>query len=736
MITKQMPKSQILYLVPTGPGIGLTSVSLGLVRALDREGLHVGFFKPICQPHNNEVGPEQSTHFLRAIHGIESPTPMSFSQAASMLLAGEKGRLLEKVMEQFESSIQKSNDVIVVEGLQPTAERPELEEINQDVVRALDAQVIIVSALCPKSNGEIHHFCERIEQVARAYGGADDPRVLGCIVNKLNQPCERRRVLGSVAAFECKPSTNFTAEDIRKNCPLFQKHQSFRLLGVIHWDKRMMTPRTCDMQEHLDAIVLNEGDMYNRRVTHISVVAMTLHNMAHLLSRPGALLITPGDRDDVLVAACMATLNGTPLAGVVLTGGIQPDPSILKLCNKALQAGLPLLLTEDDSYVTGARAATIDVEVPANDLERMGRVMDCIASKLKVPEDITKGAALTRDPRLSPPAFMHRLVTQARAVNQRIVLPEGNEPRIVKAAIVCQQRGIARCVLLGQREEITRVAEAQGMELPSDLQIMQPDLEMRERYVDTMVSLRKHKGMTPPIALQQLEDDAVLGTMMLAQGEVDGLVSGAGHSTANTVRPALQLIKTKSGARVSSIFFMCLPDQVLIYGDCAINPDPNAEELADIALQSAASAEAFGIEPRVALLSYSTGTSGVGSDVEKVREATRIAKERRPDLVIDGPLQYDAATTISVARKKAPDSPVAGRATVLIFPDLNTGNTTYKAVQRTANLVAIGPMLQGLKRPVNDLSRGALVEDIVYTIALTAIQAVNQQQQQQQQQQP
>ena len=265
-----------------------------------------------------------------------------------------------------------------------------------------------------------------------------------------------------------------------------------------------------------------------------------------------------------------------------------------------------------------------------------------------------------------------------------------------------------------------------GIKIPENLKVIDPSLEFRKKYVQPMVELRKNKGMTAPLALAQLEDISVLATMMLSQGEVDGLVSGASHSTSNTVRPALQLIKTRPDASIiSSIFFMCLPDQVLIYGDCAINPDPDANELADIAVQSAASAEAFGIEPRVAMLSYSTGSSGKGSDVEKVREATRLAQERRPDLLIDGPMQYDAATTMEVARTKAPDSKVAGRATVLIFPDLNTGNTTYKAVQRTAHCAAVGPMLQGLRRPVNDLSRGALVEDIVYTIALTAIQAEN-----------
>ncbi|MCR3815119.1 phosphate acetyltransferase, partial [Pseudomonas aeruginosa] len=272
-------------------------------------------------------------------------------------------------------------------------------------------------------------------------------------------------------------------------------------------------------------------------------------------------------------------------------------------------------------------------------------------------------------------------------------------------------------------DEVQAVAQAQGIVLPEGLEIIDPDL-VRQRYVEPMVELRKGKGLNAPMAEQQLEDSVVLATMMLALDEVDGLVSGAIHTTASTIRPALQLIKTAPGYNlVSSVFFMLLPDQVLVYGDCAVNPDPSASDLAEIAVQSAASAQAFGIPARVAMISYSTGDSGSGVDVDKVREATRLAREQRPDLLIDGPLQYDAAAIASVGRQKAPNSPVAGQATVFIFPDLNTGNTTYKAVQRSADCVSVGPMLQGLRKPVNDLSRGALVEDIVYTIALTAIQA-------------
>jgi phosphate acetyltransferase len=338
-------------------------------------------------------------------------------------------------------------------------------------------------------------------------------------------------------------------------------------------------------------------------------------------------------------------------------------------------------------------------------------------------QTIVRRAAAPVETRLSPAAFCYRLTERAKELRARIILPEGTEPRTVRAASICAQRGIARCVLLCEPEEVRRVARGLELPLSGDIEIVSP-AAIRPRYLPRLLEMRRHKGLTEKDAAELLEDNVWVGTLMLAAGEVDGLVSGAIHSTANTIRPALQLVKTKPGSRgVSSVFFMCLPDQVVVYADCAVNPDPDVETLADIAIESADSAARFGIVPRVAMLSYSTRESGSGSDVDKVRAATKLAQSRRPDLLIDGPLQYDAATSPDVAAQKAPNSPVAGRASVFIFPDLNTGNTTYKAVQRSANVISIGPMLQGLRRPVNDLSRGALVEDIVYTIALTAIQA-------------
>jgi phosphate acetyltransferase len=458
-----------------------------------------------------------------------------------------------------------------------------------------------------------------------------------------------------------------------------------------------------------------------RRVRKISLLARTVSNLASTMTA-GSILITPGDRTDVVLLVALAAANKIPISGLILTGPLDIPGSILELCRPAFETGLPVLRVSGNSWETATLLGQMSPEIPTDDLERAQRGMDFIAQHIDA-DWLARHSQVPLEARLSPAAFFYRLTELARSAKKTIVLPEGNEPRTVQAAAICAQRGIARCVLLGDPTEIRRVASAQEVDLPPGIEIVDP-ASLRDKYVEPLVELRKHKGITAVNAAEFLEDNVWLGTMMLALGDVDGLVSGAVHSTANTIRPALQIIKTKPEARiVSSVFFMCLPEQVVVYGDCAVVPDPDAETLADIAIQSADSAARFGITPRVAMISYSTGESGSGEDVDKVRAATRIARSLRPDLPLDGPLQYDAAAIPSVAAAKAPQSPVAGRATVFIFPDLNTGNTTYKAVQRSAQVVSVGPMLQGLRRPVNDLSRGALVEDIVYTIAITAIQA-------------
>lgn len=691
------------FIAPTGFGVGLTSISLGLIRALQQAGLRVGFYKPVAQLHPGDQGPERSSELVARTHGLSVPPPLPLSEVEHMLGDGELDELLEKVVSQFQQ-VAADKDVVIVEGMVPTRQASYAARVNVHLARSLDAEIILVSAPEQESLTEL---ADRIEIQAQMFGGPKDPKVLGVILNKV-------RHAGGPEAF---------VQELREHSSLL-KNDDFRLLGCIPWQEALNAPRTRDVSDLLHAEVLSAGDYEQRRVERIVLCARAVPNTIHLL-KPGVLVVTPGDRDDIILAASLAAMNGVPLAGLLLCSDFPPDLRIMELCRGALASGLPVLTVATGSYDTATNLNRMNKEIPIDDRERAERVTEFVASQVDLPW-LRSRCGTPRELRLSPPAFRYQLVQRAQAANKRIVLPEGSEPRTVQAAAICQMRGIARCVLLAKPEDVQAVAAALAIELPAGLEILDPDV-IRGRYVEPMVELRKGKGLNAPMAAAQLEDTVVLGTMMLALDEVDGLVSGAIHTTANTIRPALQLIKTAPGYNlVSSVFFMLLPEQVLVYGDCAVNPDPNAEELAEIALQSAASAQAFGVTPRVAMISYSTGDSGSGEEVEKVRNATRTARERNPALAIDGPLQYDAAAIESVGRQKAPNSQVAGRATVFVFPDLNTGNTTYKAVQRSAECISVGPMLQGLRKPVNDLSRGALVDDIVFTIALTAIQADSQ----------
>jgi phosphate acetyltransferase len=705
-----------ILVVPTEQRVGLTTVALGLVHALDREGIPVGFCKPISQPHATDTGPERSTRLARSVTSLTPPEPIPVAEAENLLGLGRENILLEEVIARYEQAAQHAA-VVVVEGLVDTEEQPYGTHLNAKMAQSLDARVIIVAA---PGHDTPRQVADTVEVVARAYGGIHHERMLGCILNLLDAPVDPAgHIRFDFSRTENGHGANHE-QDYRAECA---RHwpATFRLIGCIPWDRELIAPRVRDIMHMINAQPLNEGQL-DRRVTHVALGARTLANSCQDL-RPGALVIAPGDRDDLLLAVCMAAMGGTHVAAILLTGGFKPDPRVWALCKPALDAGLPVLTISYTTMQSVLYLPYINLEIPLDDRNRMKRAIETVASHINLDWKEPLLTTIKAERRLSPPAFQHMLVERAHRANKRIILPEGNEPRTIEAAIICHQRGIARCVLMGDTGRMHRLTARRGMTIPPDIEIIDP-AQIDRRYIDAMVELRQHKGLTPGLAEEQLHDPVVLGTVMLHLGEVDGLVSGAVHTTANTIRPALQLIKTAPGVGlVSSIFFMCLPEQVLVYGDCAINIDPNAEELADIAIQSAESAQAFGITPRVAMLSYSTGASGSGSDVDKVKEATRIARERRPDLLIDGPLQYDAATIKEVAQSKAPDSRVAGRATVFIFPDLNTGNTTYKAVQRSAEVISIGPMLQGLRKPVNDLSRGALVEDIVFTVALTAIQA-------------
>lgn len=718
----------VFFLAASDAGAGLTSVSLGMVRALDRQGIRVAFCKPITQNAIPEGGMDPSAMFIEATMQQKPPVPITIQEADDYVRSEKTEDLMERVVEKV-SEAGKKADVVVVEGLLPAEGRTFNNRLNRLMAASLGAEVILVTTHDGESPAK---FSRRLEVLGRLFGGLENPRLAGCIINKIG-PKKAIPSSGVVPIVEAaddrkKPSRDASeeakavAERLLAEAPIFRDNR-FRLLGAIPVNRHLQSFRTIDVARHLGAVAISAGDMASRRVRSFALCARPAAHIYHVFT-PGALIVTPTDREDVISAAALAAINGVALAGLLLTGECELDPDLKSLCRRAWQTGLPVLKVPTGSYQTALDISRMSGEVPQDDLERMNQVMDFIGRNIFA--DKLKGmCGENLSVRMSPAAFRHQIASLARRAARRIVLPEGDEPRTLHAALACHQRQIANCVLLGKPEEIRRAAAANGIALPDAIEIIDADA-VRSRYVAPLIQLRRHRmELSRKDALEALEDNVMLGTVMLALGEFDGLVSGAVHSTANTIRPALQIIKTREGARmVSSVFFMCLPEDVVVYGDCAVVTNPDAEVLADIAIQSAETAVEFGIEPRVALISYSTRESGSGADVDKVRRATELAKAMRPDLPIDGPLQYDAAANAKVAAAKAPNSPVAGKANVFIFPDLNTGNTTYKAVQRSAGVVSIGPVLQGLRKPVNDLSRGASVDDIIYTIAVTAIQSV------------
>lgn len=699
--------SKRLMLVPAGFGVGLTSVTLGLYHACQQLGISVGHFKPISQPSRNYL-----KNVKQFQHEHTGALTLSLNHVEQQIADGNHEVVLEQIVANF-NQYAKEYDLVIIEGLLPTTRQPYAARINRDVARALSADIVLVASPDEDSPED---FEDRLDVTAQTYGGLQAKNLLGCIINKLNSP-DKDEV--GLLPREHENEQKYALEDWQ-NLSLFNKN--FALLGTVPWSIDLIAPRVIDISNYLQATVINEGDISHRRIRSISFCARSVGNLVSHL-QANRLIVTPGDRTDIIIATCLSALNGTKVGALLLTNGYLPEPQVMELCKQALDAGLPILSVPWDTWQTSRYLMNYNPEIPLDDEQRLDRVKQYVTDHLDQEWLAHLMDQAGEHLKYSPPAFRHLLTERAKSADKLIILPEGTDARTIKAAAICVERGIARCQILGEREAIETIAQQQGFELPDTLIITDPSA-IREQYVDVLVEHRKHKGMTELMAQQALEDNTLLATLMLAQNEVDGLVSGAVNTTANTIRPALQLIKTSPGNNlVSSVFFMLLPDQVLVYGDCAINPDPNAEQLADIAIQSADSAKRFGIFPKVAMISYSTGKSGSGADVEKVIKATEIVKQLRPDIIIDGPLQYDAAIMENVAKQKAPNSPVAGQATVFVFPDLNTGNTTYKAVQRSADVVSIGPMLQGLNKPVNDLSRGALVDDIVYTIALTAIQA-------------
>lgn len=690
--------ARTLLLVPAMYGAGLTGTAMGFVRAFDRSQIPVGYLKPIEQrtPKLLGVG-DHSGDLIRVISSLDPPEPVPATEVEELLANGQSEGVMERIIEMAEPVL-ASHEIVIVQGLAPGPGLTYSTRLNLEMAKALDADVILVASA---RSDQIEHTPERIADLfamaGSPYRSGESVRVVGCVVNRMN-PDDRPAIEAALAEHD------------------------LRLVGASPMTPELTWLRTRDIATALSAEILHPGDL-DRRIADTLICAQSAPSVLPLL-QDNSLLVVPGDRDDIIMAACLAALNGIRLSGLLLTAGMRPEPAVWELTQAARDSSLPILLSADYTYPTATALYRIPPEVPADDVQRAELLATTMADG--VDREWRRSVADKTSPsrkRISPAAFRHHLTKASRAADKRIVLPEGDEPRTIEAATICAEKGIARPVLLADPASVAEICRRHSLSLPETVEVLNPE-DHASRFVDRLVELRAHKGMTRGMALNQLADRITVGTLMLESGEVDGLVSGAVHTTAHTIRPALQLIKTAPDAKlVSSVFFMLLPDDVFVYGDCAVNPDPTAEELADIALQSAASARAFGIEPRVAMISFSTGDSGAGSDVEKVALATKLIHELDPQLAVDGPLQYDAAVVESVGQSKRPGSNVAGRANVFIFPDLNTGNTTYKAVQRSAGVVSIGPMLQGLAKPVNDLSRGALVEDIVYTISLTAIQA-------------
>ena len=702
-----------LLVAPAAEDVGLARTCLGLLRALDRSGVHVDYVKPVAQPRADGT-PDRSAALVAAVTTLRPPEPLSTAELERQLGEGGLDVVLEKIVAAWAPIYNRP-----MSSWSRGSARGRPSCMPAPSTRRWPAPSTPTS--CWSASGPRNPMASRAwpsSSPSRPAGTApgDTARVVGCVVHGLPAaPLPAAPLSATVPSSATVPVATAPAAALRT---ALARHGLRLIAGVPHRPE-LTWLRVGDLVRELNPEILHEGDL-SRRIRDVAVFAQGIPGGIRVLD-DGRLIVVPGDRHEVVMAACLAARNGTRLAALLLSAGIRPDPQIWQLARAAF-ADMPVLLVKPDSYQTATRVRDLDPGLPADDVDRVEGVTNNVADALNA-SWLQSLASPGRPRRLTPAAFRYQMVEQARAIHALIVLPEGAEPRTLRAAVECADRGIARCLLLGAPDEVAKQARHLGLRLPDGVTILDPRT-VAERYVAPLAELRRHKGWTEEVAREHLADPVTVGTMMLRLGEVDGLVSGARHTTANTVRPALQILGTKPGSRlVSSVFFMCLPDGVVIYGDCAINPQPDAEALAEIAISSAASARALGIEPRVAMISFSTGTSGTGTNVDKVAEATRIVREREPGLAVDGPLQYDAAAIASVGQAKRPGSPVAGRASVFIFPDLDTGNTTYKAVQRSAQVVSIGPMLQGLAKPVNDLSRGALVEDIIYTIALTAIQA-------------
>jgi phosphate acetyltransferase len=690
-----------IFIATAEPNSGKSIIALGLVDMLLSKAQNIGYFKPIinADPRGaKDVHIETILKHFNLQMDYADTWAYTGAQALKLIESGNQGEIIDTIIAKYKK-LEDAYDFTVVEGSDFLGEGIAFEfDANVSIAKNLGAPVIIVVSGEGKTTAQTLNAALTIHRNFLAR----EVQVLAVVANKV------------------KPEQ---AEEVQKL--LQEQLQDRTILSVIPEDLSLKSPTMKDILHILGGRLLFGEQLLTNQADHFIMGAMQVPNFLNHI-KENVLIVTPGDRSDIIMTALQANIsaNYPKVAGMVLTGGFEPEEPVLRLI-EGLQTVVPMIAVKNPSFLTATQIGNIQSKItPDNERKiRLGintfkKYVDVQALDEKIVTYTSEG--------ITPHMFQYQLVKWAKSQRKHIVLPEGGDERILRAAGRLISQDIVDLTLLGDPVEIANTVNRLGLVLDlSRITIINPaQSERYEEYVQTLYELRKSKNMELEMARDLMTDVSYFGTMMVYKGHADGMVSGAIHTTQHTIRPALQFVKTKPNISVvSSVFFMCLPDRVSVFGDCAVNPNPTAEQLAEIAIASADSSARFGIEPKVAMLSYSSGSSGEGADVEKVRRATELVKQRRPDLKIEGPIQYDAAVDPQVGRQKLPGSEVAGQASVLIFPDLNTGNNTYKAVQRETGALAIGPMLQGLNKPVNDLSRGCTVEDIFNTVVITAIQA-------------
>ena len=693
--------SKSIYITTIEPNSGKSLVSLGFLRMMLNQSSKVGYFRPIINKDKNGLYDDHTytaINFFNLDIKYEDCYAFEQSEVVELLSEGKKEKVIHDIIKKYKN-LEAKYDYVLVEGTDFSGEGGFTElDVNLMVAKNLGIPVLIVGAGNDKKKKD---FINTMQLTYNSFI-QKEVDVIGLIANKIEIDemeyikTELRKVIPKEVHIDVVPKVNFLAN-----------------------------PTVKEVAEALNGKVLFGEQFLDNSIGSYSTGAMQLRNYLTRI-KENALVITPGDRADIILGALQANAssNYPRIAGIILTGNLIPEEPILKLI-EGVQSTVPIVSVDGGTFRISNKIGAVKAKIYASNSKKILLALDTFDTYINV-ERLNKILSKFSSDKLTPSMFQYNLLQRAKSCRKHIVLPEGNDERIMEAAARLQLLNIVDLTLLGDRREIQQKADQLGLQIDLDkINILNPENSIHNGdFAKTLYEARKHKGLTETTAIDLTRDVSYYGTLMILNGLADGMVSGAVHTTMHTIKPALQIIKTKPGVKVvSSVFFMCLSDRVSVMGDCAVNPNPNAEELAEIAISSAKSAEAFGIKARVAMLSYSSGSSGKGEEVEKVRKATEIAKKLNPELLIEGPIQYDAAVDMSVAKAKIPDSKVAGQASVLIFPDLNTGNNTYKAIQRETGALAIGPMLQGLNKPVNDLSRGCTVEDIFNTVLLTAIQA-------------